>query len=262
MIVVTSSTPVERRSAISRSTYAAGSPAASSCGSLRPMKRPASGSPTTSRPHSAGRSRPKPPARLAAGVTGTAGDVFGALFELATADFRGRSAATSAPSNSSWPTAPPAGPPCATSSQAVAKYYRVPQKVLKSSSRRQSAVTARAMAVYLARELAGLSYERIGHALGGRDHTTIMHNYRKIAAALDHDAATRDALADLRATTCDSPTEAWKTVSTDVSTSIARCRQLRLRRIRRSQIATNRPTPDQRSLNNQPTSNPHTRTID
>ena len=64
--------------------------------------------------------------------------------------------------------------------QAVAKYYRVPQKVLKSSSRRQSAVFARAMAVYLARELAGLSYERIGRALGGRDHTTIMHNYRKI----------------------------------------------------------------------------------
>ena len=81
--------------------------------------------------------------------------------------------------------------------QAVAKYYRIPQKVLKSSTRRQSAVTARAMAVYLARELAGLSYERIGHALGGRDHTTIMHNYRKIADALRHDAATRDALAEL-----------------------------------------------------------------
>jgi chromosomal replication initiator protein len=53
------------------------------------------------------------------------------------------------------------------------------------------------MAVYLAREFAGLSYERIGQALGGRDHTTIMHNYQKIARILDHDAATRDALAEL-----------------------------------------------------------------
>jgi chromosomal replication initiation ATPase DnaA len=33
--------------------------------------------------------------------------------------------------------------------------------------------------VFLARELAGDSYEEIGRALGGRDHTTIIHNYRK-----------------------------------------------------------------------------------
>ncbi len=82
--------------------------------------------------------------------------------------------------------------------QAVAKYYQLPQKVLKSSSRRQSAVAARAMAVYLARELAGLSYQRIGDALGGRDHSTIMHNYRKIADSLAHDGPTRDALAELQ----------------------------------------------------------------
>jgi chromosomal replication initiator protein len=74
----------------------------------------------------------------------------------------------------------------------------VPQKVLKSGTRRRSAVAARAMAVYLARELAGMSYERIGRALGGRDHSTIMHNYHKIVDQLTHDAATRDAVADLQ----------------------------------------------------------------
>lgn len=79
----------------------------------------------------------------------------------------------------------------------VAKYYGVPQKVLKSASRRQAAVFARAVAVYLARELTGASYERIGHALGGRDHTTIMHNYRKIQQDFRRDPATREAIDEL-----------------------------------------------------------------
>ncbi len=60
---------------------------------------------------------------------------------------------------------------------AVARHFGLPQKQLKSPSRRQSIVTARAVAVYLARELASASYEQIGRALGGRDHTTIIHNY-------------------------------------------------------------------------------------
>ena len=143
--------------------------------------------------------RPLSPAaadRLAAGVTGTAGDVFGALFEL--------NAVLSGPIGSDVQAvekylADRAGrrPAMRDILRAVAKYYRIPQKVLKSGSRRQSAVSARAMAVYLSRELAGLGYMRIGQALGGRDHTTIMYNYRKVANSLAHDGATREALDDL-----------------------------------------------------------------
>ena len=78
---------------------------------------------------------------------------------------------------------PPARPPAHDLREiiaVVARHQNVPQKQLKSSSRRQSIVFARAIAIYLARELAGASYEQIGRALGGRDHTTIIHNYRKI----------------------------------------------------------------------------------
>jgi chromosomal replication initiator protein len=131
--------------------------------------------------------------RLAAGVQGTAGDVFGALFEFnetqagsdmqAVDDYLARRAVRRPTIQDILP--------------AVAKYCRVSQKVLKSGSRRQSVVAARALIVYLARELAGLSFARIGRALGGRDHSTIMHNYRKVADALDRDAAIREALADL-----------------------------------------------------------------
>jgi len=37
------------------------------------------------------------------------------------------------------------------------------------------------VAVYLARRLTKLSYAEIGHSLGGRDHTTVMHSERRLA---------------------------------------------------------------------------------
>jgi chromosomal replication initiator protein len=80
----------------------------------------------------------------------------------------------------------------------VARYTNVPQKQLKSASRKQSTVFARAIAVYLAREITGESYDQIGRALGGRDHTTVMHNYKKIAQELTSDVATQEAITDLR----------------------------------------------------------------
>jgi chromosomal replication initiator protein len=134
--------------------------------------------------------------RLAAAVTGTAREVFGAMFELQSE--LSKTIGSDVRAVERFLAGRDARRPVVRDILAtVAKYYRIPQKVLKSSSRRRSAVSARAMAIYLARELAGLSYDRIGEALGGRDHTTIMHSYRKIADALGHDAATRDALADL-----------------------------------------------------------------
>jgi chromosomal replication initiator protein len=136
--------------------------------------------------------------RLAAKISGTARDLFGALFELSAQSSRrpvddvewvdGYLA-----SRSAW------RPAMRDIVARVAKYYRLPQKMLTSDSRRQSVVFARSIAVYLARELAGLSYERIGRALGGRDHSTIMHGYRKIAAQLRHDAKTREAVEELLA---------------------------------------------------------------
>lgn len=136
-------------------------------------------------------------ARFATGIAGTANDLFGALFE-----FNARFAA--AVERDELTTVEEflklrlaRRPAMNEILQAVARYYRVPQKVLKSSTRRQSAVAARAMAIYLARELAELSYERIGQALGGRDHSTIMHSYRKVADALTHDPQIRQNFAEL-----------------------------------------------------------------
>jgi chromosomal replication initiator protein len=135
--------------------------------------------------------------RLATGVVGTAGDVIGALFECRAS--LSRPIGSDVRAVERYLTSRAARRPAMRDIlQVVAKYYRIPQKVLKSSSRRQSTVFARAIAVYLARELAELTYEQIGQALGSRDHTTIMHNYRKIAKRLGQDAVTRDAVDDFR----------------------------------------------------------------
>jgi chromosomal replication initiator protein len=70
----------------------------------------------------------------------------------------------------------------------VAKYYGLKPPVLSSPSRRRQAVLARAMAIYLARTLCGASLNAIGKHFGGRDHSTVLHNFRQLQGQLAHDA--------------------------------------------------------------------------
>jgi chromosomal replication initiator protein len=64
----------------------------------------------------------------------------------------------------------------------VADYFSLTVEDLCSPSRNRQLVTARQIAMYLARELTDLSLpEVIGKAFGGRDHTTVMHANRKIS---------------------------------------------------------------------------------
>ena len=46
--------------------------------------------------------------------------------------------------------------------------------------RNKNIVLARQVAMYLCRELTDLSLPEIGEALGGKDHTTVLHAYNKI----------------------------------------------------------------------------------
>lgn len=93
-----------------------------------------------------------------------------------------------------------ATPPLREIATTVCRYYRLPMREVRSSSRKQHVVLARSVAVYLARQLTPLSYEEIGRFFGGRDHTTIMHNYQRIDARVSTDRALRSALEDIRAT--------------------------------------------------------------
>jgi len=62
----------------------------------------------------------------------------------------------------------------------TAAYFGIEVDDLIGTSRTQTLVTARQIAMYLCRELTDLSLPKIGHEFGGKDHTTVMHADRKI----------------------------------------------------------------------------------
>lgn len=134
--------------------------------------------------------------RLAESSMGTATQLFGTLFELTTP----ATSPTLPFSSTTTPASrkarrPPSLPEIIA---VVCKHTSVPQKLLKSASRKQSIVYARSLAIYLARELSAASYEQIGRALGGRDHTTVMHSYQRIEERIAADYTTQETVASLR----------------------------------------------------------------
>lgn len=73
--------------------------------------------------------------------------------------------------------------------EATAAYYRLTVGDLASRKRTRIVAQSRQLAMYLARELTDASLPQIGEALGGRDHSTVVHGCAKINAALASDAA-------------------------------------------------------------------------
>ncbi len=81
--------------------------------------------------------------------------------------------------------------------RAVARHFSVRLTDLRSGCRRRAVVTARDVAMYLARTLTGKSFEQIGAYFGGRDHSTVSHGCTKTAQLLKADAILRRAFDQL-----------------------------------------------------------------
>ncbi|HYK15648.1 MAG TPA: chromosomal replication initiator protein DnaA [Burkholderiales bacterium] len=64
----------------------------------------------------------------------------------------------------------------------VADYYKIKVSEMSSKKRSRNIARPRQVAMALAKELTHLSLPDIGEAFGGRDHTTVLHACRKIAA--------------------------------------------------------------------------------
>jgi len=80
----------------------------------------------------------------------------------------------------------------------VAEYFHLEKGDLLSRSRKQSVAQARQIAMYLCRELTDESYAHIGSRFGGRDHSTVIHAYRKIEEELGSDPALQDDVTSLQ----------------------------------------------------------------
>ena len=63
----------------------------------------------------------------------------------------------------------------------TASFFGITLEDLSSPDRTRLIVNARQTAMYLCRELTDLSLPKIGTLFGGRDHTTVMHAYKKIS---------------------------------------------------------------------------------
>jgi chromosomal replication initiator protein len=81
---------------------------------------------------------------------------------------------------------------------AVCKHFQVQEKDLMGRKRTRDIVFPRQIAMYLMREETDISLEEIGRAIGGRDHTTVMHGIKKIEAQLEDDVQLRASIMAIR----------------------------------------------------------------
>ncbi len=80
----------------------------------------------------------------------------------------------------------------------VCRYFELDTPALLSKSREKRVAYPRQIAMYLMRELGNRSLVEIGDALGGRDHSTVHHGWRKMERALSVDPETKRDIASLR----------------------------------------------------------------
>ena len=74
-----------------------------------------------------------------------------------------------------------------TIQQIVSREWGVTPEGLRSKTRTKNLTVPRQIAMYLTRELLGTQLMEIGHAFGGRDHSTVIHSIEKITGATQTD---------------------------------------------------------------------------
>ncbi len=76
--------------------------------------------------------------------------------------------------------------------EVVARRWGVTPEGLRSKARTKSLTVPRQVAMFLAREILGMQLVEIGHAFGGRDHSTVIHSVTKVAQELQRDQQFRE----------------------------------------------------------------------
>lgn len=78
--------------------------------------------------------------------------------------------------------------------EGVANYFKITPHDLRAKRRNKTSVLPRQIAMYLTRKLTTLSLPEIGSAFGGKDHTTVLHSYRKIDQDVQLNAELRNTI--------------------------------------------------------------------
>jgi chromosomal replication initiator protein len=80
---------------------------------------------------------------------------------------------------------------------ATCQHFQISPDELLSAKRSARIAWPRQLAMYLSRELTGESLPTIGRQFGGRDHTTVLHAWRRASARISSDDASREAVEKL-----------------------------------------------------------------
>ena len=75
--------------------------------------------------------------------------------------------------------------------ETVSKYFSIDKDDLSGSKRSNDIAFPRQIAMYLCREVAGMSFPQIGADFGNRDHSTVMHGYNKISREIKEKNSTK-----------------------------------------------------------------------
>ena len=70
--------------------------------------------------------------------------------------------------------------------KAVASFFSVSEEELRGGGRSKNLVFPRQVAMYLMRQTTPLSYQKIAVFMGGRDHTTVLYAFEKVAALVEN----------------------------------------------------------------------------
>lgn len=81
---------------------------------------------------------------------------------------------------------------------AICSYFDLTSKDLNGPNRQKGLVLARHIAMYLLSEELGLTVEKIGNMLGGRDHTTVMHGRDRIKGLINTDNSIQRLIIDIK----------------------------------------------------------------
>ncbi len=73
----------------------------------------------------------------------------------------------------------------------VSNYFKIDKRDLVSAKKSNDIAYPRQIAMYLCRTVGQMSFPRIGNDFGGRDHTTVMHAYKKIEKEIKENTNTK-----------------------------------------------------------------------
>ncbi len=80
----------------------------------------------------------------------------------------------------------------------VCQHYQVSKKDVLGEDRRQNIALARQVAMYLCRQMLGLSYPALGRSFGGKDHSTVIYSVKKIHEMQEDTREMKQLLKDLK----------------------------------------------------------------